>query len=81
MSAVAKDKIVIALEAEIDRIDRAARDRGHAPHPWQHDGNTAYCFCRACGAGASVRVYPTDLRVWSAGRLKQDDLKCPGKNG
>lgn len=76
-----KDSIVVALDREIDKIDRLARDQGHALHPWQIDGNTAAVFCRACGMGASVRVYPTDLRVWSAGRLKQDGLKCPGKNG
>lgn len=76
---VATDKILIALEKEIDRIDQGARDRGHSPHAWQRDGNTAYCFCSACGAGASVRIYPADLHVWSAGNLKLEDLDCPGK--
>lgn len=74
------DSISIALDREISRIDAKARDMGHFPHGWKVEHNTAQAYCQACGAGASVRVYPTDLRVWSAGKLKGDD-QCPGKGG
>lgn len=75
-----RDAISIALDEEVTRIDAKARDMGHKPHAWNIDGPTATAYCQACGAGASVRVFPTDLRVWSAGRLKNDD-PCPGKGG
>lgn len=68
------DEIAVERERAMCRIDEAARDAGHDPHPWHvEDVAAAHTACRRCGHGAAVRV--RQAGTWQAGQLRFS--QCP----